>query len=257
MEKTTVYTYETRNTRAAVYGLAVVGFLALVVIGIMLAIYASRYVPEALTKLASFGKNDSGLSVVPTTTLPFATSTPATTTPAVATSTKPVATTTPAKTGGAAPITGYKTVVTTYPTLGSVQIPSNSPQNLTGLPNLTTTIVAVGYLDNDQNFVADKTISSSQQLAVKFRVTNTGTNVTGVWSLKVLMPTRNNDEFEYDSDPQHSLNPGAYNDYIVSLNKNQARVNDNDVVTITADPDGKITETSERDNTQNVTVSVD
>lgn len=256
MEKTTVYTYESQGTRAAVYGLAVVGFLALVFIGIMLAIYAARYVPEAITKLASFGKGDSGLSVVPTTTLPFATSTPATTTPAVATTTKPVATTTPAKTGGAAPVTGYKTVITSYPTPGSVQIPSNSAQNLSGLPNLTTTVIAVGYLDKNQDFVADKTVDSGDELAVKFRVTNTGTNVTGVWSLQVLMPTKNNDEFEYDSDPQHSLNPGAYNDYIVSLNKNQARVNDNDRITITADQEDKISESSERDNTAIASVSV-
>ena len=64
MEKTTVYTYETRNTRAAVYGLAVVGFLALVFIGIMLAIYASRYVPEALTKLASSSSTPAGTVTV-------------------------------------------------------------------------------------------------------------------------------------------------------------------------------------------------
>jgi hypothetical protein len=260
MEKTTVYSYETQGTRAAVYGLAVVGFLALVFIGIMLAIYASRYVPEALTKLSFLGHGDSGLSVVPTTTLPFpggaASSTPATTTPAV---TKP-ATTTPAKTGSsqaAAATIGYKTVITDYPTPGSVKIPSNSAQNLSGLPNLTTTVIAVGYLDKDQDFVADKTVDNDDELAVKFRVTNTGTNVSGVWNLQVLMPTKNNDEFEYDSDPQHSLNPGDYNDYIVSLNKNQARVDDEDRITITADPDDKIKETSERDNTQIASVSVD
>ena len=39
--------------RAAVNGLAVVGFLALIFLGIMLAIYGARFVPDTISRLTS------------------------------------------------------------------------------------------------------------------------------------------------------------------------------------------------------------
>ncbi|MFZ1987909.1 MAG: CARDB domain-containing protein [Minisyncoccia bacterium] len=242
------HTYETRQ--AAVNALAVVGFVALVFVGITLAIYAARYVPIAISRVSSFFTiasvgNHNNLSVISSTTIPFQ---PASTTPTFAVATSTVATTTkPAKpVVKNPPVAGYTTVTTAYPTPGSVKIPQNNT-TLYGLPNLAVTITAVGYIDDNGNFVADKTITDDQELAAKILVTNTGTNNSGEWDIKVIVPTKTDSTFEEDSS-QASLAPSQSNEITLRLTRGRPRVGDNEEIVVEVDPDHRITETNESDN---------
>ncbi len=249
---------------AAVNALAVVGFLTLVFIGIVLAIYAARYVPETISRIAAGaaylsidGSDEDGdgqLQVVPS--LPFPsddTIAPATTTPVA-----PVATTTaPTKpaTGGTTVI--YRTATTSYPTPGSIRIPvGGSTGPMFGDSNLVPTITAVGYM-NGNRFVSDRTIEDNQELAVQFRVTNKGTNETGSWKLTVTIPTKSDKTFEFKSGNQASLKPNGYIDFTIHLDKNDARVGDDQRIRVEVDPSDAVDESNERDNEATATIDVD
>jgi len=249
MEQTITVT-QNRSRQATINALAIIGFVALVFIGIVLAIYAARYVPVAVSRIAAgaayLSTNGSGgnnLQVVPSLPFPAATTT--------ATSTKPAVTTTKPTTGGT---TAGKPTTTTYPVGGVAQTPV--PATLYGLPNLVTSITAVGYVDDNGTFIADKTINSDQALAVQFRITNTGTNVTGAWRIHATIPTRSNGTFKFNSDDQESLAPGTWVDYTLHLDPRDVKVGDDQEIDVTADFDKDVTESNESDNEASATISV-
>ncbi len=249
MEQTTTFV-QTRTRQSAVNALAVVGFVALVFIGMVLAIYSARYVPAAVSRLASAaaylstnGKSDGQLQVVPN--LPFPTE--ATTT---ATSTTPVATTTAVTPKPTTPVTAGKPTTTAYPVSGVVT------PSLYGLPNLITSISAVGYLDDNGVFHADKTINSNQSLAVQFRVTNIGTNVAAPWQIHAELPTRSNGTFKFNSGTQDALVPGGWVDFTLHLDARDVRVGDDQEITIDADSGNDVKESNENDNDATATISV-
>jgi hypothetical protein len=203
---------------ATLQGLAAVGFVTLIIAGIMLAIYAARFVPEAASRVGSAAvylsqvftpAKKADLQVV--TQIPFgvASTTESTTTAVVATTTttvtKPV-TYPPATTPG-------EETTTTYPSGGT------PVATLHGLPDLKVTITQVGYLslNNTDSFIAAKVIPSGLRGAVKFTVTNVGTNTTGNWSFNANLPTTSS--FTFNSDAQKPLLPGERIDYTLGFDR--------------------------------------
>ncbi|MDB4992318.1 MAG: Peptidase sortase-like protein [Parcubacteria group bacterium] len=246
MEITTTTINRDPSRRAAVNALAIVGFIALLIIGIGLAIYSARFVPSiasrfggAAVSLSSiFKKNeDPALQVVTaTTTLPFETivaTTTATTTVTAATTTTPVHTSTGTGTG-----TGQtSTVVTTVTT----------PVAPHGLSDLAVIITAVGYLNspgNTSTFVPSNNVPNGKSGAVQFTVTNAGTNYTGSWNFNVNVPTV--PAQNYNSANQPSLAPGDSIDYVLGFDRGNSGVSR--TITVALDSNNQVVESNEGNN---------
>ena len=244
----------------AVTGLAIIGFIALVVLGLWLAVYAARYVPEAVDGLgAAVGsvgsmftsKPESGLAVVPTSTstLPFDGGTPSAVPPPATTS--PTTTYVAPKPSAPAPVY-YHTVQTTYPTPGSTPIPVS--RTYSGLADLTVSITDVGYIDSDGRFVVDSSVDDDQELAAQILVVNTGTNKTGSWKIKVTFPTSSNRAFT-ETDTMQSLEPDQPLPITVSLSRGDPRTGTNRI-TVEVDSDDDVNESNEHNNDDSVSVTV-
>ena len=236
--------------QTALTGLAVVGFIAILAFGVWLAVYSARYVPRTVGALGSAAfylgsvfTPAPGLTVVPTasTTIPFGipdlatpTSTPAV--PASAPVQKPVATKPGAETSG------------TYPIAGT------SAAALSGLPDFSVTIDAVGYLatTSAESFVATSTVPAGSRPAVTFTIKNTGTNATGSWRFSVTIPTATG--YLYQSQPQQSLNPGDSIQY--TLGFDQALTGAKQSISITANFDHAITESNTGTDTASATLTI-
>ena len=227
----------TGNRQAAVHGLAVVGFIALVVFGMLLAVYSARFVPTAVSRLGAAAvyvgsvfapAPKPALSVVPnaTTTLPFASSTPATSTPA------------------ATPKTPTKPVAPSYPTPKAGQETSTTTQisgthggaALYGLADLAVVIDQKGYLatTSAQSFVASSTVPSGSRPAIVFTVKNIGTNVSGSWNFTATIPTATS--YVYTAPAQQSLRPGESIQF--TLGFDQANKGSGKVISIHINPNG-------------------
>lgn len=246
METTTIRTTTGTTRRAAVNGLAVVGFIVLIIIGMALAVYAATYVPGAISRVGSAAvffssafqpAEDTDLVVVPPAeTVPFgedvpaATSTP-TTTPVVAT----------------APTQG--TPVTTV-----IQVPG-TPAPLSGRPDLVIENLISGYLtsSNTNSFVKSNDIPDGKRGAVKFSIVNRGTNVSGRFQFEAELPTTRT--YTYQSGNQASLKPGERIDYVLGFDKTKEGTDR--TITVTVDPDRDVTESNEGNNTRSVTVDIE
>lgn len=259
METTTISTKTGNGARsAAVNGLAIVGFIVLVLGGMALAVYAARFVPTAISRIGGaavylssvFVSNDAetNLEVVPTETVPFdesnvtATTTPVAVTPA-APATPPAAPVTPAPTAG----TPTNTV---YPIGGTVvQVP------LTGLSDLTVDITATGYLTSSdtKSFVKSDTVPDGKRGAVKFSIINAGTNASGAFTFDAELPTTST--YTFHSGSQQSLNPGERIDYVLGFDR--TRDGKNRTITVTVDPKERVTESNERNNSDSVTLTIE
>lgn len=240
---------------AALNGLAIIGFIALVVGGMWLAVYSARYVPAAVSKLGAaavsltqiFKPGSPSLSVVPTatTTIPFgnATTTATTTAPTPPPAPVPPA---PRPTPPPAPTPGPATATTTI--IGTTPI---APY---GLPDFTVTITAVGYLDNSSpdSFVASHTVPSGERPAVKFTVKNIGTNVTGSWRFSADIPTERS--YTYRSGSQQNLNPGDSIDYVLSFDEEDE--GSDQEITIEVNYDRDVNESNTSNNSATVEVDI-
>lgn len=248
------------GARAAVNGLAVVGFVALIVLGMGLAVYSARFVPSAVSGLASAGvyfsslfspADDANLEVVPTE-IPFG-ETPLEETPAAA------ATSTPAETPAqpAAPVVpsaGPSTSGTYYPVGGGVG--TVSPENFYGLPDLTVTITAVGYLaqnNKPDTFVAAGTIPNNKQGAIKFTITNIGTNKTGAWELEVEVPTSPSAIKTFNME---SMGPNQQQSNSI-IYFDRAREGENREITVRVDSDRDVDESNESNNDDSATIDIE
>ena len=233
--------------RAAVGALAIVGFIALVIIGIGLAIYTARYLPDLSSKVGggavSFSslfhkKPNADLQVVTsTTTLPFGTNSTTTASVAVATSTS-----SKTSSGGSYASAGASQGATyTTPV-------SKGPVALYGNPDLSATVTDVGYLSRSgdtTSFVGSNSVPQSNDGAVKFTITNVGTNATGSWNFSVDIPTSPSQHFV--SPDQASLNPGDSVDYVLGFSRGFSS-GQQITVTVTADPNNRIIENSKTNN---------
>ena len=239
---------------AAVTGLAIAGFIALIILGIGLAVYSARFVPSAVGGLGSAATyigslftpaEEPGLAVVPgatTTPTTTGTSTPAATTtpPAAATTTNPTPSVTPPP---VAPQPGPESTVT----YGN---PRPAPY---GLADLAVTITGVGFgtTPNFSGFVATSTISKTAMGAVKFRITNVGTNVSGAWSFTATVPTN---PYTIRSFPgQISLNPGDSIEYVLNFTE---LTPGNQTISVTADPEKLIGESNEDNNMATAPITI-
>jgi len=244
---------------AAINGLAVVGFVALLFIGITLAIYAARTLPETASRLGAanvyfasiFGddEGDNDLEVVPGESVPFEDErndededTATTTDPVVSdddtTPSTPVQPTTPGQ--------------PTTPRVVAVPVPGT--RNLYGKADLSIRLVEVGYLrtSSTDSFVKASRVPEDERPAFKFRVTNTGTNESGKWQFEAKLPTR--PSYTYKSRDQVSLMPGQFADF--TLGYDRPRDGENDI-TIEIDTGKDVNESNESNNRLSFEIEVD
>ena len=248
----------TPTRQAAITGLAVVGFVALIMLGISLAVYSTRFVPTVVNRVGSaavylgsiFVPAPSTLSVVQnsnaSTTILFG---PADSAPAV---TPTVTTTTvvlpvqpkkiPTTTAGANSSNTYQIGTTT------------ANVALSGLPDLVTNISAVGYLTSPStdSFVASSTVPSGMRPAVKFTIKNIGTNITGTWRFSASIPTQSS--YLFYSPSQQSLAPGESIDY--TLGFDQPIAGTGKMISVSANFDHMVTESNFNNNSATGYVTV-
>ena len=244
IEQTSQTTAQNPAKQAAIYALATVGFVALLILGITLAIYSSRYVPLAVSKLAGDlnGSNNSGsLSVVSaTSTIPFGNNGDVMTATTTTTLTPPVT-------------TNAQTAVATPATTES-QSEVSQPRGPYGLPDLAVTIIATGYLTTNStaSFVPANIIPPGARPAVQFSIANDGTNVTGPWNFLAQIPSYNN--YVFNSPIEPSLNPGDHT--VFTLGFNEAIPGPAQTITIVADPNDNIVESNEGNNSAAAAVTI-
>lgn len=250
------YPETTPARQAAVNGLAAVGFIALVVAGIWLAVYSTRFIPNAVNRIGQAAvylgsvftpAPTPSLTVVPSdtasTTINFgeATTSAATSTPA--------ATTTPSTPKPVATTPGSQTNTTVTIGNGSSVAPA-----LYGLSDLSITVKTVGYLTTTSadSFVAARTVPSGNRPAVTFTVKNTGTNATGSWNFRASIPTRR--AYTYESPQQQSLLPGESIDY--TLGFDQATTGTDQLITLSVNDNRMAVESNYNNNTTSAAVNV-
>lgn len=242
----------TDTRQAAVHGLAVVGFIALVAAGIWLAIYSTRYVPTVVGSIGSAAvylgsvftpSSEPTLSVIPPDTA--ATSSPSdTASTTAATSTVPA---TPAPARPKPATTAGEKTSTTSPI-------TNAPAALSGLPDLVVHINAVGYLatTSASSFVASTTVPSGSRPAVVFTIKNIGTNMVGPWRWSASIPTQTS--YIYQSQPQQALNPGDSIEY--TLGFDQANRGSGQMISVTANFDRAVAELNTDNNSAAATLTI-
>lgn len=255
MEITTTTTTGPNRRQATITALAGVGFVALLLVGIMLAIYSARFVPKTVSRLGAAAvslssiftpADNAQLEVVPVAT----TTTAIVSTTATSTATSPglVATNlgnTPASTG--VTTAGAQTTAT-FPIGGTV-----TPV-LSGKSDLYVTITQVGYLKNSDSssFVATTNIPDGENVAAKFTVINIGTNATGSWSFEARIPTSSS--YKFNSPVQQSLLPNERIEYVLGFDR--AQTGTNKTITITVDDDNNVSESNENNNSDTATVTI-
>lgn len=234
--------------QTAMSTLAVVGFVALVAMAMWLAVYSTRYVPTVVNNVGAAAvylgsvftpAPPASLSVVPTasTTISFgeASSTISTSVDSVASKITESAPVKPApKTVGA------KT--TTTEQIGG----STATVTLSGLPDLTVQINALGYLTTSSadSFIATSSVPFGGRPAVSFTIRNIGTNTTGAWRFSASIPTKTN--YIYQSPLQQSLNPGDSIDYMLGFD--QASIGTDRTISITVNFDYTVSESNTNNN---------
>jgi hypothetical protein len=229
-------------------GLAVAGFIALVALGIWLAVYSTRFVPgivneagEAAVYLGSlFTRAPEPTVLVDSTSTPSSTISLNGNTASSNTSTiKP-------KSGDLSAGAGKSN---TYQIGGTV--PAGP---LTGLPDLVVEITSVGYLEtaSTDSFVASSTAPLGSRPAVRFTIRNIGTNTAGSWRFNASIPTRI--AFFFQSQPQQPLKPGERIDY--TLGFDQGNSGTNQTIIVTANFDHAIGESNTNNNSDSAKMTI-
>lgn len=224
--------------KATINGLAIIGFFGLVIAGMLLAVYASRYVPETLSRLSSavYLSSDSAKNDKATTT-PSKPSTPTVVPTAPATST-PREPELPDETDYTPP---------TY-TYNPPRVVQTGPK-LFGFADLVLTDVEVGYLRSGR-FIEDDTVPANRDMAVRFTVRNDGTNAASGWQVRVSV------EGERDAVATGGyLYPNGYQEF--ALRVTNPRDGRNLETEIDVDYRNAVNESNERNNDDSVEVDVD
>lgn len=263
---------ETGNTssvakRAAINGLAVVGFVALIFAGITLAVYAARFVPSAVGNLGSaavyfssvFSEEDvdAELEAVPgDTVIPFSDEEGAVSseTEEGTKETEPVA---PAEAPEAFRPVSTPSNPSPAPTTGTYVIgtlPAGETPEPYGLPDLTVTITERGYLEtgSSASYVKADEVPDDKRGAIKFVVENKGTNVSGKWKFTAKVPT--SPSYTFTSPEQNSINPGSRVEFVLGFDR--AKSGDSQNITITVDSNEKVEESNEGNNKDTETLVI-
>jgi hypothetical protein len=248
VDQTTTQTTKTKPAAksAAVNALATVGFVALLILGITLAIYSARYVPMAVSKLAGFSNNSNNsgsLAVVTSSsTIPFDDSGMVLTSSTTTMIPQPASPYTSPNIAAVAPAAA---VAPTY----------HAPvYHAPGLPDLAVTILATGYLTtaSTDSFVPASIIPPGARPAVRFSVANDGTGSTGPWTFLAHIPSINN--FTFNSPVEPSLNPGDHT--VFTLGFNEAIPGQAQTISVIADPNDTIVESNEINNSAAAAVTI-
>ncbi len=229
METTHVETVRTRG--AALNSLAIVGFVALIIIGILATIYAASFIPKMFSGSGSNGSAAAYLSGLSDKSDSPTTGTTATSAPA----TVAVSSLTPVAT----PTTVTNTIIK------YVTVPSSNGTTYSGLPDLTVTITDKGYLRSGAgSFVSSSYVPSGYQGAVKYRITNSGSNVSGSYRVDIRVET--NTGIDSDSVTGNSLAPGRSVEGTGSFDANAGGTA---TIRLTVDADNVVSESNENNNT--------
>lgn len=225
-------------TKATVNGLAVVGFGALILGGVFLAIYAASYVPQALSRLTGAVILSNEQPANPNTDSETPTPTP--TTPVVTPTDdeevdEEVTTPETPRTGG--PLLVPQTPRVTY-----------TGPKLYGLPDLALVNVEAGYM-RGSTFIEDNDVPSNRDAAVRFIVQNLGTNTASDFRIKL--------EIENEDDAIGMgglLYPNGTQLFTLRItNPEEGKELDID---IDVDYQNRIAETNERNNDKSVTLDI-
>jgi hypothetical protein len=248
IDQTTETTTEAPAKKAALTALATVGFIALLLIGITLAIYSARYIPLAISKITpnSPSNNPNSLAVVSSSsTIPFDDSSVLTATTTTTALMPPGYNMTAGVSN--APVTQQSAPVATTPAAPVHRAPY-------GLPDLSVTILATGYLSGPStaSFVPAHIIPPGARPAVEFSVADVGTNVTGPWNFVANIPSFNDTVFNSPVEP--SLNPGDHT--VFTLGFNEAIPGQAQPITVLADPNNYIHESNEGNNSASAAVTI-
>ncbi len=222
--------------KATINGLAVIGFVGLLIAGMLLAIYASRYVPGALERLSSAvylssDKEDNG-------------ETPAEEEPAPEEETPVFVPETPDE---EEPRTGGPQIVTPPVAQPPQVITTEKP--LTGRADLALTSVRAGYF-RGSTFVESDEVPDGRDMALKFTVVNAGTNVASNWRIKV------------DVEGERSANGNGGTLYPDGTQAFTLRVTNpeegrNREISIEVDSTDRVTESNERNNDRTIRIDVE
>jgi hypothetical protein len=154
-------------------------------------------------------------------------------------------------------ITPNKTVAST--TVNTVQKTNEQPaqQNAKvyyGKSDLEIKFIGTGIIDPaSKQFFQTSYAGQNDTIGIKFQVKNIGTNITGIWKLRLNMPSRTTPY--YDSEYQVSLKPGEGMEYTASFdNPTTQGIN---VAYITIDPLNDISELVENNNSLTIPIKID
>lgn len=245
---------QTPARQAAMNGLAVVGFIALIAVGLFLAVSASRFVPNIVNGLGSaavylgsvFAPGPSSPAAIATST-PFETSTSTISFGTEATTTE--ATSTPAP-------KPYRPPVSRTPgpeSTGTYALGTSTPAAYYGLPDLIVRIDTIGYLatTSAESFVASSTVPAGSRPAVRFTIVNVGTNVAAPWRFSASIPTSSG--FIFQSQPQQMLAPGDSIQYTLGFDQPKTGLQ---TISVTANFDKAVAETNPDNNSASANLTI-
>lgn len=186
---------ENSNTSHTALRILVIG--GILAILVFLSIGIVRIVPRAVDALANASVSISSL---------FKSNT-ATTTPSggfiISTSTKP----TGVATSSAVVVTDILRATTTPTTGGPSYV---APAPVLGTPDIAVTILSQGIIShNSGQYIETNNFTSDDTIVVKFKVENRGTAPTGIWNLKVVMPSSNSNDQVRNTNGNNSIPAGA------------------------------------------------
>ncbi len=265
MNNTTDLNTPVRQT--AMNGLAVAGFIALVIFGMWLAVYSTRFVPNVIGRMSTaavyvgstltpaidrIGMATVYLGSVFTPTRPTLS---VVSTPAVSTTTSPNEADSITSTPSSPTVPKQITPTAGEKTSNVYQINSTpASPTLSGLPDFIVSINAIGYLatTSAESFVASSTVPAGLRPAVTFTIKNIGMNTASAWRFSASIPTQT--AFIYQSDPQQSLNPGDSIDY--TLGFDQANKGTDQIISITANFNRAVTESDTDNNSASTKITI-
>lgn len=240
-------------------GLAIVGFITLVFLGVVLAVYLARFVPTAVNGLASavvtvtsvFVPADNDTVIVvddedTTDDVTFPSTDDEDTSDDDATTEDDTTTETPTPTRGE-----ERLDLETRGGSGIVSDPN-------GRADLVPTILATGKLvggTSASDFVETSNVNDNDRIAVKFVIENQGTRTSvDDWNFTVTMPTRDTYIFRSNGSHVQALNPGERIEYVIGFDR--ARSGDDRPITVVVDTNDEEDESNEANNSDFVRIDI-
>ncbi len=143
------------------------------------------------------------------------------------------------------PVTATTTPVTPKPKPATTTPVTPQPKpTQPAIADLKISLMKIGYLDTNGNFVPSTVIPSGYRAAIMFNVQNIGDKNTGTWAFTAYLPSQSNPV--YSSAIQQNIAPGSGVIYTLGFDNIKPS---NNKVTITVDSNSSVLERSEVNNT--------